>query len=164
MKKTFITTLLLCLLTVFTSFAKEPTRSIEGLVTKISDGDTIHVTDSLGTKVKVRFYGIDCPETEKGNAILQVRKKHEQAFNEEREKWLNYIISENKEITDPQISHLKSQNKRLNLAIRLVEPFQKNAALWSLSRDEQFQELVGAVQRMKPMIDFFVRAKATGLT
>jgi endonuclease YncB( thermonuclease family) len=25
------------------------------------------VTDSLGTKVKVRFYGIDCPETEKSN-------------------------------------------------------------------------------------------------
>jgi endonuclease YncB( thermonuclease family) len=48
-------------------FAKEPIRSIEGIVIKVSDGDTIQVMDSLGTKVKVRFYGIDCPETEKSN-------------------------------------------------------------------------------------------------
>jgi len=61
--------LLSILLTLFTlpAFAKGPIRSIDGVVSKISDGDTIHVTDSLGTKIKVRFYGIDCPETEKSN-------------------------------------------------------------------------------------------------
>jgi endonuclease YncB( thermonuclease family) len=40
--------------------------------------------DSLGTKVKVRFYGIDCPETEKSNrktgriskAGNHMRKRH----------------------------------------------------------------------------------------
>ena len=51
--------------------AKEPIRTIEGVVSKISDGDTIHVTDSLGTKVKVRFYGIDAPETEKGSGLAR---------------------------------------------------------------------------------------------
>jgi len=59
--------LTLCFLPGVTAFAKSPIRSIEGIVTKVSDGDTIQVTDSLGTKVKVRFYGIDCPETEKSN-------------------------------------------------------------------------------------------------
>ncbi len=44
------------------------------LVTKVSDGDTIQVVDSLGTKVKVRFYGIDCPETEKATGRQAVSK------------------------------------------------------------------------------------------
>lgn len=47
------------LLAMLTSFvvaqAKEPIRTIEGLVTKVSDGDTINVQDNLGTKVKVRL-------------------------------------------------------------------------------------------------------------
>jgi hypothetical protein len=92
-----------------------------------------------------------------GEAILQLRRNHEKAFNAERQSWLQNIISRNKEITKPQIIHLENQNKRLNLAIRLVEPFQKDASLWSLLPQKQVNELVGAVQRMKPLIDFFVR-------
>lgn len=65
--KRFVAVLLLSLCMVLTSFAKEPIRSIEGIVTKVSDGDTIQVTDKLGTKVKVRLYGIDAPETMKGS-------------------------------------------------------------------------------------------------
>ncbi|MGE3550908.1 MAG: thermonuclease family protein [Geobacter sp.] len=48
-------------------YGKDLIRSIEGVVTKVSDGDTIQVVDSLGTKLKVRLYGIDAPETAKGN-------------------------------------------------------------------------------------------------
>ncbi|MFI5295379.1 MAG: hypothetical protein ACHQ0Y_10185 [Thermodesulfovibrionales bacterium] len=92
-----------------------------------------------------------------GESILQMKQKHEKAFKEERELWLQNIISGNKEITKAQINHLKNQNKRLNLAIRLLEPFQKNASLWSLQPQNQVNEIVGAVQRMKPLIDFFVR-------
>ena len=69
--------LILCLL--FWSLpaqAKDPIRVIEGVVTKVSDGDTIQVTDNLGTKVKVRLYGIDAPETAKG-------KKPGQPYGEE---------------------------------------------------------------------------------
>lgn len=32
-------------------------------VTYIVDGDTVHVTDALGSKIKVRVLGIDTPET-----------------------------------------------------------------------------------------------------
>lgn len=71
------------LLLAATSFAKGPVRSIDGLVTKISDGDTIQVTDSLGTKVKVRFYGIDCPETEKSNRKTDRVSKEGQPYGEE---------------------------------------------------------------------------------
>lgn len=49
----------------FSAFAKEPVRTIEGIVTKVTNGDTIQVTTTSRTKLKVRLYGIDAPETGK---------------------------------------------------------------------------------------------------
>lgn len=65
----FFAGLLLSLLLAVTypAEARQPIRVIEGTVTKVSDGDTIQVTDQHGTKVKVRLYGIDAPETAKGS-------------------------------------------------------------------------------------------------
>lgn len=54
-------------------------RTIEGVVTKVSDGDTIQITDPQGTRVKVRLYGMDAPETPKRGKI----NKPGQAFGEE---------------------------------------------------------------------------------
>lgn len=62
-----LSTLICLLVFALPSFAKEPIRTIEGHVTNVSDGDTIQVSDQLGTKVKVRLYGIDAPETAKGS-------------------------------------------------------------------------------------------------
>ena len=66
--------LILCLLTVLTtfslaslSFAREPIRAVNGKVTKVSDSDTIQVTTPEQTKLRVRLYGIDAPETPKTN-------------------------------------------------------------------------------------------------
>lgn len=42
-------------------------RIVTGTVTKVSDGDTIHITTPEQTKLKVRLYGIDAPETPKIN-------------------------------------------------------------------------------------------------
>lgn len=38
-------------------------RVIVGKVTRVSDGDTIHVTDGLNVKHKIRMLGIDAPES-----------------------------------------------------------------------------------------------------
>ena len=42
-------------------------RTVTGTVTKVSDGDSIQVTTPEQTKLKVRLYGIDAPETPKIN-------------------------------------------------------------------------------------------------
>lgn len=71
------------------SYAKDPIRTIEGTVIKVSDGDTINVQDAMGSKVKVRFYGIDSPETEKSNKKTGRVSKPGQPYGEEAYRALN---------------------------------------------------------------------------
>jgi endonuclease YncB( thermonuclease family) len=60
----FISTLFI----FFNSYAFQSTiRTVTGTVTKVSDGDTIHLTTPEQTKLKVRLYGLDAPETDKMN-------------------------------------------------------------------------------------------------
>lgn len=58
-------------------------RTVTGIVTKISDGDTIHLTTPEQTKLKVRLYGIDAPETPKINAHSGQVNKLGQPYGEE---------------------------------------------------------------------------------
>jgi micrococcal nuclease len=44
-----------------------PLRTVTATITKISDGDTVQAITPEGTKLKIRLYGIDAPETPKGN-------------------------------------------------------------------------------------------------
>ncbi len=76
-------TISLFLLIALPVWAKEPIRIIEGTVAKISDGDSIYVTDSLGATVKVRFYGIDAPEKLKNNHKFSRTNKPGQPYGEE---------------------------------------------------------------------------------
>jgi len=80
----FAITIMLCSVIPCIS-AKIPVRVIDGTVTKVSDGDTIQVTDHLGTKVKVRFYGMDAPETPKVNRQTGIVNKPGQPFGQEAE-------------------------------------------------------------------------------
>jgi endonuclease YncB( thermonuclease family) len=58
-----LTTLLLTSL----SLAGEPIRTVTVTVTKVSDGDTMQVTTPEQTKLRIRLYGMDTPETPKIN-------------------------------------------------------------------------------------------------
>ncbi|UIR54765.1 thermonuclease family protein [Sphingobacterium sp. SRCM116780] len=46
---------------------------IKGKVVRVSDGDTITILDSTNTQIRVRFYGIDCPE--KGQDFANVARQ-----------------------------------------------------------------------------------------
>ena len=63
-------------------------------VTKVSDGDTIHVTTPEKTKLAVRLYGIDAPETPKINQHTGHINKPGQPFGEKSWKALNAKIME----------------------------------------------------------------------
>jgi micrococcal nuclease len=43
-----------------------PLRTVTATITTITDGDTVQAITPEGTKLKVRLYGIDAPETSKG--------------------------------------------------------------------------------------------------
>ena len=67
-------------------------RTVTGTVTKVTDGDTIHFTTPEGTKLKVRLYGIDAPETSKINKRSGRISKPGQPYGEESWKALEIKI------------------------------------------------------------------------
>ena len=78
-----ITLAALLLSTLTLASASELIRTVTGTVTKVSDGDTIHVTTPEQTKLRVRLYGIDAPETPKINQRTGKVNKPGQPYGEE---------------------------------------------------------------------------------
>ena len=67
-------------------------RTVTGTVTKVSDGDTIQITTPDQTKLKVRLFGIDAPETPKINQRTGRINKPGQPYGEESWKALEIKI------------------------------------------------------------------------
>jgi endonuclease YncB( thermonuclease family) len=67
-------------------------RTVTGTVTKVSDGDTIQITTPDQTKLKVRLFGIDAPETPKINRRTGHINKPGQPYGEESWKTLEIKI------------------------------------------------------------------------
>jgi micrococcal nuclease len=80
-----ISLLLISALIIFVNAyaAQTVIRTVNGTVTKVSDGDTIHLTTLEQTKLRVRLYGIDAPETPKANAHTGHINKPGQPYGEE---------------------------------------------------------------------------------
>jgi micrococcal nuclease len=95
-RRTFLILSLLAGLTTFSltdfSFAREKIRTVTGKVTKVSDGDTIQVTTPEKTKLRVRLYGIDAPETPKTDQRTGSVNKPGQPYGEESRKALEAKI------------------------------------------------------------------------
>jgi micrococcal nuclease len=68
--------------------AKQPIRIEEGVVKKVTDGDTVSVVTDDGTKLKVRLYGIDAPEIQHANKKTGVISKQGQPYGEEAQEAL----------------------------------------------------------------------------
>lgn len=58
-------------LSVFFTFSYA--QSIIGKVVRVADGDTVTLLDSTNTQIRIRLYGIDCPEN--GQDFGNVAKK-----------------------------------------------------------------------------------------
>jgi micrococcal nuclease len=83
--KIFLLLAILTCLSADISFAESSKiiRTVAGTVTKVSDGDTIHVTTPNQTRLTVRPYGIDAPETPKINRHTGHVNKPGQPFGNE---------------------------------------------------------------------------------
>uniref|UniRef100_C6DZD4 Nuclease (SNase domain protein) n=1 Tax=Geobacter sp. (strain M21) TaxID=443144 RepID=C6DZD4_GEOSM len=106
--------------------AKEPIRVIEGFVSKVSDGDTMQVQDALGTRVKVRLYGIDAPETEKVNRKTGKVSKPGQPYGEEAFQALKGKIG----------------GQRVTVEVRDIDRYRRAVSLVRLGGREINQEMV----------------------
>lgn len=80
--------LLIPIIMVLAHPAHTTIRIATGTVTKVSDGDTIQVVTPEQTKLKVRLYGIDAPETSKINRQSGQVHRPGQPFSEEAQKAL----------------------------------------------------------------------------
>jgi len=80
---TVVTALLFLSLLETITFAKGPIRRVEGIVTHVSDGDTLKIETAEGTVLKVRLYGIDAPELQRVNRRTGEISKQGQPFGEE---------------------------------------------------------------------------------
>lgn len=65
------------------SISQAAFRTVTGIVTKVSDGDSIQITTPEQTKLRVRLYGIDAPETDKINNRTGKVNKPGQTYGEE---------------------------------------------------------------------------------
>ena len=92
--RTFVLLLLIAALLIFPNVpvCHAVMRTVAGTVTKVSDGDTIHVTTPEQTKLKVRLYGIDAPETQKVNHRTGHVSKPGQPYSDESWKALEAKI------------------------------------------------------------------------
>ena len=91
----FSVTAILCLLTTL-PLAKESIRTVDGIVTQVSDGDTLKLETAEGTKLKIRLYGIDAPEMEKINHRTGTVSKPGQPYGEEAYKALESKMLDSK--------------------------------------------------------------------
>ncbi|MDZ4163802.1 MAG: thermonuclease family protein [Smithellaceae bacterium] len=62
------------------------------MVVRVSDGDTITVETREGTKIKVRLYGIDAPETDKKDHRTGKHLRPGQPFGDEAHHYLSVLI------------------------------------------------------------------------
>ena len=98
-----------------------PIRTDTATITKISDGDTVQAITPEGTKLKVRLYGIDAPETQKGN-------KPGEPFGNASKDYLASLISQ----------------RSVRVEIRDIDRYRRMVAILWLAERNVNQEMIAA--------------------
>lgn len=63
-------------------------QSIKGCITRVLDGDTVVLLDSLNTQYRIRLYGINCPEN--GQPFGKVATKFVKDISEGKSVTIHY--------------------------------------------------------------------------
>ena len=98
-----------------------PLRTVTATITRISDGDTVQAVTPEGTKLKVRLYGIDAPETSKG-------KIPGEPFGNDSRNYLAMLVSQ----------------KSVRVEIRDIDRYRRMVAILWLAERNVNQEMIAA--------------------
>lgn len=114
--------ILTALLIFYTAMSQAaPLRTVTATITKITDGDTVQAVTPEGTKLKVRLYGIDAPETPKG-------KIPGEPFGNDARDYLAILVS----------------NMTVRLEIRDIDRYRRMVAILWLGERNVNQEMISA--------------------
>jgi hypothetical protein len=72
-----------------------------------------------------------------------------------RELWIAKIADNHLEISPKQMAHMTSQNRNLNLAIRLVKTLEKADPIWDQPYKQQCLNFDREYESLRPLIEFF---------
>lgn len=97
------------------------------------------------------------PDTWVGNTILDTCSQVEQNFPKLRSDWIPWIESNQKKLSRGQAEHMKRQNRKPILALRLIRSFPKTDAFWTLAYRYQCEALVLECSKLKHLIEFFCK-------
>jgi hypothetical protein len=97
------------------------------------------------------------PMTWAGKTVLETYSQVEQNFAKLRADWIAWIEVNQKRLSKGQIEHMKRQNRRPILALRLIRSLSKSDMFWTLPYTKQCESLVDECGRLKPLIDFFCK-------
>jgi hypothetical protein len=92
-----------------------------------------------------------------GKKVLETYNQVEQNFAKLRADWIAWIEVNQKRLSKGQVEHMKRQNRRPILALRLIRAFPKGDVFWTLSCVKQCESLVDECSKLKPLIDFFCK-------
>lgn len=96
-------------------------RTVTATITRITDGDTVQAITPEGTKLKVRLYGIDAPETPKG-------KIPGEPFGNDSRNYLTSLVGE----------------KSVRVEIRDIDRYRRMVAILWLAERNVNQEMIAA--------------------
>jgi endonuclease YncB( thermonuclease family) len=100
-----------------------PVRNVTATITRITDGDTVQAITPEGTKLKVRLYGIDAPETPKG-------KIPGEPFGNDSRDYLDTLVSQ----------------KTVRVEIRDIDRYRRMVAiLWLEDRNVNLQMIAAGM-------------------
>lgn len=95
------------------------------------------------------------PGTWNGMTLIDFYNQQEREFESLRLHWSSRIATDSNSASAAQIAHMRSTNKRLNLAMRLVRAFPREDEVWALPYSDQCAKLVNECRRLKPLIGLF---------
>ena len=95
------------------------------------------------------------PGTWCAQTLIDAYNRVEREYSKLRELWIPWIEKNCTDLSRAQLTHMRGRNKEPNVALRLVRPFRKEDAFWSLPYDRQCEKIVTECERLKPLVDFF---------